>query len=439
MPGRFRGTVFISTALMIFGIVGGDTRADLIKLNNGGEVRGKIQRNPGGTDDDLVTLETLSGAIVVVERKNIQFVTRRSLKVEQYESLAKETPNTVSDRERLAEWCRTNGLTKQRAEQLNLILQLDPDHEKAHRGLGHSNRGGKWMTRDAAMTAQGYVKHKGRYVTRQELELIQKSQAERDAEQKWFKKIRRWHGWLTGRDFDRQKLGLDELKQIQDPDAVSALLRLMQDDRNKQIRELYIQILAQIKGDKPVAPLVTQYLRDSDWKLRFAALDAISPDQYAAAVPLFVKALKNDLNVIIRRAATALARVGGESVVPKLIEALVTTHTYKVQIVDNSTSYSFGTDGSFGSAGNQSVLPPEIELQLRTGQLPNGVIVNRQRLPGLKPRTKTVTVKHTHQNTEVLTALKKLTDENFRYEERTWRRWWNAKKNGLGSNVPVVP
>ena len=31
---------------------------------------------------------------------------------------------------------------------------------------------------------------------------------------------------------------------------------------------------------------------------------------------------------------------------------------------------------------------------------------------------------------EVLAALRKITGESFGFDERTWRLWWAAKKNG---------
>ncbi len=430
---------WITLAVAVLVVAGSSSSAyaDLIKLKNGGEIRGKIIRKPDNGNSGAVTLETLTGAVVVVEPEDIQFVTRRSLKVEEYETRAKLTPRTASAHWELAEWCRQNGLSKQREQQLRAVLELDPEHERAHHGLKHAKHGGKWMTRDELMTSQGYVKHKGRYVTTQELELIEKTQAELDAEKQWYKKVRLWYGWLTGRRPERRDLGLAELQKIDDPDAVPALMRLMQDNSNKQIRELYVGILSRMQGDKPVEALVTQSLHDADHEIRYAALNAISPDQYQSAGPLYVRALKDDLNRVVRRAAAALERVGEESMIPDLVEALVTTHRYRVEVPDTKGTLSFRTDGSFAGGQGQGTLPPNIEAMLLSGQLPNGVIVNQVQPPTYK-KMKVVVIKYDHRNAETLSALRKLTGENFGYDERTWRLWWIAKKNGAGK-VPALP
>ena len=55
------------------------------------------------------------------------------------------------------------------------------------------------------------------------------------------------------------------------------------------------------------------------------------------------------------------------------LDALVTSHNYQVRVPGSSQpNYSFSTNGGF--AGGAS-LPPNIEMGLRAGQYPNGVIV----------------------------------------------------------------
>ena len=400
-------------------------RADLIRLKNGGEVRGTVDRKIG-VNADPVVIETLSGATVSVERRHIDFVTRRPLKVEEYETRARATPNTVEAQWELAEWCRENGLSSQRNEHLEQVLRLDPDHEKAHYGLGHTNENGEWVSRDEIMESQGYVKHKGRWITPQELEILEKSKAELDAEREWYPKVRLWLGWLNGRHEERRRDGLTELKKIDDPHAVAALARNLRDDPNKELRALYVEILGNISGSKPVGPLVAQSLQDVDYEIRYAALNAIEPDLYPVAMPLYLRELKNKLNVTVCRAAAALERVGDESVIPALIEALVTTHHYKVQVPDQSSTYSFRSDGGAATGTDQLGLTPEMQALVASGQA--YVQVARP----IPKRMRQVVIARDHQNAEVLTALQKLTGQSFGYDERSWKLWLAAQKSGVG-------
>lgn len=406
-------------------------RADLIHLKGGGEIRGKIDSRQISRQRQ-VTITTLSGGTVTVDADKIEFVTRRSLTTEEFETRLKLSEQTVEAFEELAEWCRLKNLKKQRLSVLQRIVELDPQHQAAHRGLGHIQYEGQWVSRDERMRAEGYVKHKGRYITRQQLELVQKDDAQLSAELAWYKSVRVWHGWLTGRHRDRSREGLKQLQAIDTVDAVSALTQFLGEDKRKASRMLYVEILVGIDGPRVAGSLALMSLRDKDQEVRYAALNGIPGDQQRAAIPVFLRGLKDELNAVVRRAAVGLNRVGNEEVVAALVDALVTSHRYRVRVPAKGQSVSFNADGS---TTTQSLLPPDVEAALRTGQLPYGVQVHQPQLT--KKPTRTVIIKREHRNEEVLVALQKITGRDFGYNERTWHLWANSqKKDQTGSNLP---
>ncbi|MFQ5730384.1 MAG: HEAT repeat domain-containing protein [Planctomycetaceae bacterium] len=426
--------------LTAFGLVCGlslapqSTWGDLIKLKNGGELRGTLRGGSAGAKADPIVIETLSGSVVAVARKDAQFVTRRPLKIEAYETKARQTPRTFDAQWKLAEWCRNQGLSRQRKTHLRIILDLRPDHRVARLVLGYSKYDGKWMTREEWSKSRGLVKYKGRYITPEELALLKGSAAELEREREWFQKVRLWKRWLTARKADRRISGLAALRSITDPNAVAALRKNLKDDPAKSMRSLYVGILSRMKGPKPIVALAHQSLRDADYEIRYAALNAIPKDQYATAMPYFVAALKSESVLIVRRAGAGLMRVADERAIPALIDALVTTHRYRVRVPDRKGTLSFGTNGSFGNGG-QAVLPPQIEAMLRSGQLPNGVIVNNPQVNQLQ-RTKVIKIKRDHPNREVLAALQRVTGQAFGFNKRDWRLWLASSKNGTGVKSP---
>lgn len=412
-------------------------RADVIKLKNGGEIRGAIPRTAEAIQEDAVTIKTLSGAVVTVERKDIQFITWRSPLVEEFETKLREVPaDDIEALRELVQWCREKGLTEQRIAVLERIIEIDPDDADARAALGHSKYNGEWMSRDERMEAQGYVKYRGRYITPQELELIQKTEAQRDSEQEWFQKVRLWLNWAEGRNAARQEEALAALGAIDDPAALPALGRFLSKHNDRGMRLLYVNVLDRLPGTSAVPALVQKSLHEEDHEIRWRALNALDPEQYAAARPLYVKALRHELNDVVRRAARALERVGDQSVIPSLVAALVTTHRYRVQVPAND-AVSFNTNGSFslGGAPGTAGLPPELEAMLLSGQFPNGVIVLSQ--PPAPIRMRVVTIRVNQQNPEVLAALQKLSGESFGYDSRTWQLWWAAHKAQLDG--PAVP
>jgi len=433
---RSRTSLIVVSMGLLIGILPSVLHADLVKLSNGGELRGRIIRSPASNKvaSDSIQLETLTGATIVVLRSDTQFVTMRSPAVEDYESRVRRAVDTLEAQWELSEWCRQKGLSKQRETHLLKVVEHDPHHEKAQVALGRVWNEGAWVDRDELMASQGYIKYKGRYITTQELDVIQKTSAELEQEREWFQKIKLWHGWLIGSHDERRQQGSVALQTINDPHAAPALIRFLCGDNRRELRMLGATILSKLTGAKAVAGLVKLTLFDNDAEVRYIALNAITPENFEYAQPIFIKELRSEYNAVLSRAAAALGRVGDERAIAPLIDALVTTHRYNVPSSElPGQNYSYRTDGSFGTG---STLPPEVEAAMRTGQLPQGAIV----LDGTKspnaPR-KMVLVKVDHWNPDVLSALQKITKRDFGYDERTWHLWWAAEKTSGGSDKPV--
>jgi hypothetical protein len=400
-----------------------EASADLVKLNNGGELRGKIVSS--ADNKERIRLETMTGAVVVVEKTQVQFVTNRSLAIEEYETQSKQIEDTVDAHWELSEWCRQKGLTKQREAQLIRVTELAPDHDKAQSILGRVWHQGAWIDRDELMKSQGYVKYKNKYITPQELEVIENTAEELDREKGWFQKVRLWHGWLDGQHENRRAQALSNLKGIDDPNAAPAVIKFLAADVRVPVRELGIAILVKISGTKAVAGLVKLALFDESTDIRSAALEGIGRPHYERAQKAFITALKNDSNLVVCRAATALGQIGDTNAVGPLIEALMTAHVYQVPVDGpGNQTYSFATDGS--SISNTPV-PPAVMTAVRNGQLLPPIVVQANDTP--TPPKRLVNVRIEQNNAEVLAALGKLTQQNFGYDKRTWHLWWAAEKN----------
>ncbi len=399
--------------------------ADLIRLKNGGEVRGTLHR--GHTRDPQVTIETLTGGRITVDRDEIVFTTVRPVEVELYELRARETPHTIEARWELAEWCRKNQLRSQRNEQLELLLLIDPDHEEANKALGHVRENGEWMSREEAMARRGYVRYQGKYVSQHELDLLQKSEAERAAELEWFGKVRVWVRWVEGSSRRRYE-GQNHLLEITDPAAVPALTNFMQGHELVVVRKLLVGVLENIPGSRTVEPLVQLSLYDGSAAVRSAAIGALRADQFDAAIAMYLPALLSNDNPVVNRAAVALGAIGDPRTVPALIESLVTMHSYTVTVPANDAiSVGVGPGGvGFGDPNVISqYLPPDIQARLLTGQLPFGVKMLPP--PGIPRKMKAVKVHVQIENDSVLAALESITGRNFGFDERTWKLWWASR------------
>ena len=403
--------------------------ADVVVLRDGGELRGEFLDNQFAHKTADLKMRTVTGAIVTVPRSEIASLTRRRLVYEQYEVRRRNAADTFEGQWELAEWCRANDLRDRRQTHLRRILDFQPDHVEARRVLGYKLVEGRWLTQDEIMTARGYVKYKGRYMLPQELELLVQEQKETEAEKGWYRKVRLWYGWVNDARPERQNEGLSNLRAIRDPNAVPALYRTLAGDKNENARLLYVAVLTNINDDRVLGPLVTQSLQDESTDVRHAAVQGVAKVGSEKALPVYVQALRNDANVIVNRAGYALGEVTRKqdwpNVLPQLMGALVTTHRYKVRVMDRNQGISMRTDGALIPNGLLPI-PPDIAVMLATGQLPDGIQIQEVQPPGIVPATKLVTVHKEHQNAGVLAALTKLTGEDFGHNVVNWRAWWST-------------
>ncbi|MEX0978383.1 MAG: hypothetical protein WDZ48_06010, partial [Pirellulales bacterium] len=278
------------------------------------------------------------------------------------------------------------------------IVELDPNHVDARRGLGYSRVDGRWVTREQLMTENGYVKSKlvpGKWVLPQEEELLEEQSKTNKAQLEWSGKLKRYSTWL-GTDKGAQAVA--HIKAINDPAAVRALAKHLEADKRRDARLLYVEALSRIGSPPAMDVLVATSLFDADDELRLTALDEVVAREYKPAVQQYVKALKHKENPIVNRAAAGLGKLKDPSAVGPLIDALVSTHTFRIQKGQpGQTSSTFGTGPggggfSFGGGG--------VEI-----------------------------IKRTFENPAVLQALIHLTGgTSFNYDVRAWKNWYVAQK-----------
>jgi len=426
--GRIGG--LLCAGLLGLGLV--PARGDVLQLHSGGRLAGEVQgdvrpKQPGSAA--TVSVKTLSGATVTVAGEAIESVKRRKLAHEEYDRRAAETPETIDDQWALAEWCRQNGLSAERRTHLRRVIALDTNHAAARKGLGYTRHGGEWMTHEQLMTSRGLVKHKGKWVLPQEIAFIEQAAAETEAEKHWYKSVRKWFGWITSDDVNRQVEGLAELRRLRDATAAPAVIRTFQKARGEPLRLLLVELLGNIEGARSFQGLIELSLFDDLDQVREAALRGVKLRGAGPALPTYLKALRNENNRLVNRAGKALGQLGDDTVVDPLIEALVTRHQYKVRVPANMVGTT--PDGRMVQAIDPSLLPPEIAQQLATGQLPYGVAFDNSSSVGLKQAMRQVVVKQDEKNSAVLESLTLLTNENYGFDEAAWRRWRESLKSAV--------
>ena len=423
-----RSTIFLILSFPVFAISTNATvRADYIALKNGGEIRGKLFSNAkDAAKSDATSIQTLSGATVSVSRDEISAVVRRRPIVEEYETRRRAVPLTVAGHWEAAEWCRQESLSRERLYHLKHVLELDPEHEAAHRGLGHIRDHGRWTTQNEILENRGYVPYKGKRVLPQELELSQRQEGLRQKERNWFKRVKQWQMWLDSEREDRKSQAGKGLGGIRESDAIPALVWSFRNAPEEEYRLLLVTILSKIEGDRPIAALVEQSILDESRAVRNAAIGAVRQKNAAKAIPIYVKALKSQLNAAVNRAATALGQLANESAVPYLIDALITRHGYYVAANDDGHLSGTGHD----EVEDLVVIGPSAAVK---SSIENSTALSPNRGPTAdEPDDEIVQVEMAQENPDVLAALNLLTSQNFGYHADSWRSWYHARQQVSG-------
>jgi hypothetical protein len=378
---------------MVLGAAAVPVRAEVFVLSTGGRVEGDLL-NPDEVPRRSYEILAGSGARITLDARQVAEVLHVRPEVQEYERIRPNYPDTIAAQWALAEWCRERSLLDQRDVHLERIIELDPDHVEARRALGYGQIGGQWMRQDEVMAQRGYVRYQGRWRTQQEIDLLEERRARELVEKEWYQKLKRWRGWLgTDRDLQARQ----HIAAIDDPHAVPALAAGLKQDTFVPARLLYIERLGRIGSTAAGLALAESAIDDAIDEVRLSCLDQLQKRKCPEAVAYFVGKLKSKDNRVVNRAGLALGRMGDSSAVAPLIDALVTTHRYRI-VTGNpgSISTTFPTGGTGGGG-------------LAMGGGPT--IVTRQLT-----------------NQAVLDALVALSGTNFNYNQQAWRAWYASQR-----------
>jgi hypothetical protein len=371
---------------------------DILVLETGGTVQGEWLNR----DEQPLThyrMRTTAGVVVSLQLSQVRNTAQQRPALGEYEQLRPTFADTAAEQWKLAEWCKVQQLTAERNLHLGRVLELDDQHAGARRALGYVLIENQWVRHAELKRGDGYELYKGRWRTIQEIELLESTAKRELAEKEWLGKIRRWR-----RDLDTPKAreATQYLTEIRDSNVVAPLLTVLKDEKNRQVKILFVDIMAKVESPAAVHGLVSTSLSDSDEEIFHYCLDKIVKLDPPHVADSYIKALKGTDNVTINRAGIALGRLGDRTAIAPLIAALVTTHAKTVGPTNRGAGDSYSQSFSSSSDGTGGT-------NFRANEGPKTII-------------------YRVQNQHVLDGLSQLTGVNFGYDARAWQSWHAQEK-----------
>jgi hypothetical protein len=402
-------------------------RCDTVSLTTGGMVEGTILEAES-SPSKLVVL-TRTGKHIIPRSTVESIQSRVENRVPTYSEMKAKLSDDAEGQYQLGNWCAKYQYRKESQEHYRRAIIHDPNHAGARAKLGYKKVGESWKTQDEINAEQGLVKDThGKWVLPQQKEETERKAAQKKKRAEYFSRIRVLTRMMVSENAVRAEQAVEQLSAIRDPAAIEPLVRFLGDaSLPGEHRSLLVKILAEMDDAESTKALIDLAISDPSSGIREEATQALVPRKSPALTKTIVGFLKNKENAKVNNAADVLGELGETSVVPDLVDALITKHTY-----------------THRTTAEEAFAPPGARMEAFTPvQQPDGTIVlipnsGSALLPGPMvqnsiPNKRVIRV--THQNPRVLTALTKLTNEDYGFDKKRWLDWLKANQIGKSART----
>jgi hypothetical protein len=160
-----------AAAMLVLPLALQTAKADTVWLEGGGKVTGEIVSE---SESELV-VRTKYGATHVIAVEDILKIERQGKPKEEFQKqlaqLAKDDADGFCD---LGEWARQRGLEEESQQAFGRAIEIDSEHARAHRALGHKRHLGRWYDEATyKKVVEGLVEYRGKWVTPADKEFLE--------------------------------------------------------------------------------------------------------------------------------------------------------------------------------------------------------------------------------------------------------------------------
>ena len=393
-------TILTVTVLLLPMASASETTTLLLK--DGGTLEGELL-NPDEINRKVFRIKTPEGLEIALDAKSVERVQphERDALIA-YNRDAPLTRSTVENHLYWAKWCHEHQLPGQAQVHWQQILELDPDHVEARKVLGYSRTQSGWVSPRDTLERRGFIQDRqGRWKTPQQIEVEAILTHQNEEAQHWQRTVRELYRRLPNPQTEA------ELLSIRHPAAFLPIRKILIEETNPERRKMLLRLLAQfsdvhslqfvagwaIRPDEPYDDIKKMCVEELQKRIKE------QPEIRSIVMNVYRSSLKPRADQeVIHLAAQVIGDLGGYEAVPELIEVLVVTKTETFQ--PPVPTYGFGSGGTGFSQ-------------------PGG------------PQTRQIPV--THQ--PVLSALRRLTEVNFDFNQGAWREWYRQSQRSPSLNL----
>lgn len=394
---------FLSSVLILFAVA--PVFADQVHLKNGRVLEGTIQEE---TKDSLV-VKTTSGATATIPLANVKKIERGATAADDADTkLAALDPDDLMGHHELAQWCESKKLAAKAKAIYTKVLERWPHDATSRRALGYVRHEGKWMTRQEYMRGLGLVESDGgeSWVTPEQAEKRARL-AEAKGQRRDVEKALRMAATTGG------KKSLADLRAFDDLAAVPVLVAKSR-STSVATRRVAVAELARRKAQEAELALARIAVEDSKRSLRESALEGLDGlGSTSRAKKYFLKSVtrKNQFQRV--HAVQAVGAYPADNAVPRLIQVLrEATSNFGKANISVTTQRAYIQDFELSSGGTGNIVAEVADPII--GGFTEGVTLEMK-----------VTL---WERRSVVTALRRVTGQKFGAKPADWQRWWNKRQ-----------
>ncbi|HOX06230.1 MAG TPA: hypothetical protein PK280_07505 [Planctomycetota bacterium] len=344
--------------------------ADVVHLKSGKKFEGTVEDK-----GDTVVVRLESGSRFTFNREDVDRIELKTPPWETYEQKAAGLkPGDAAGHLELAKWCRDSGLSSRMQKELDLVIKAEPDNAEARALLGHEKVDGKWLSREEALKARGFVQVDGVWLGPKEYEAHrQKVEAEEKARKASEALMGKFEA-LADRDAAKAEAARKHFTD-QGNQALPTLAWAAMNMKDSRVRVEAVKLINAI--GVPEKSVVSGWLARIAWQdpsneVLTEVTKGIRERKDEIALTLLVYTASSE-NAYRRRAAAALRMVGDTRAYRALIGALVgaSSNNLPGQMGMNLQALSaMAGQAGVSQTGHQlgEVLPAADSLELISGQ-----------------------------------------------------------------------